>query len=229
MVRLEVFFDYSSPWTYLAFSQIESIVQRWKCEVSYRPFLVGGVFNTVNSSVYEARKSTPAIKVEYGVRDLQEWADTYGLKIRGPYDSDPNKRVKPFPVNSVKALRGALFAMQQDKFLQYSNRVFKAYWADSQDISDNQILFQIAKASGLNEEEFHKFIVSDEAKNAIRTNTDELVQRGGFGTPTIFVNNKYMYWGNDRLILVERRIALESGFEGARTGCGRFENTTSKL
>jgi hypothetical protein len=67
---------------------------------SFVPSIVGGIFNTANPSVYEARKSKPVkAKVEYGSSDLQEWASAFGLQIAGPYDVDPAKRLKPFPVN----------------------------------------------------------------------------------------------------------------------------------
>lgn len=223
-VTIECFFDFSSPWTYLAFSQIQGISDRYpSCKVEYKPFLVGGVFNKVNPSVYEARKATPVrAKLVYANKDLQEWAEAYGLTIHGPYEADPAKRVKPFPVNSVKSLRGALFAQKHGVFLKYSALVFHVYWALCQDISNDSVLLDIAAKAGLDAKKFMAYIATDEAKKAISDNTDELIQRGGYGSPTFFVNREHMYFGNDRLLLLERRIMLETGAADARVGSGTF-------
>lgn len=223
-VVIECFFDYSSPWTYLAFSQIQGIAKRHpSCTVEYKPFLVGGVFNKVNPSVYEARKAVPVkAKVVYANKDLQEWAEAYGLTIHGPYEADPTKRVKPFPVNSVKSLRGALFAQRHGVFLKYSALVFHAYWGLCKDISNDDVLQDIASKSGLNVHEFMTYIATAEAKKVISDNTDELIERGGYGSPTFFVNSSHMYFGNDRLLLLERRIMLETGAKDAQVGSGMF-------
>ena len=109
----DVFYDYSSPWTYLAFSQVRSLAARTGARPVFRPFLVGAVFNSINPTVYAARKTpAPRCKVRYMNGDLQEWAEAYGVTIKGPYEEDPADRVSPFPVNSAKALRGALYILQ---------------------------------------------------------------------------------------------------------------------
>jgi len=216
-VVVECFFDYSSPWTYLAFSQIQAIVDRHpSCHIEYKPVLVGGIFNTVNPSVYEMRSSPPVqAKLDYMNSDLREWAEAYGLQIYGPYEDDPDQRVKPFPVNSVKALRGAGFAAQDGKFMEYSHCVFRSYWGLRQDISSDAVLRDIAQECGMNVKVFMAFIASPEAKKVLKDNTDEVIARGGYGSPTFFVNKRHMYFGNDRLLLLERRIMLESGAHAA--------------
>ncbi|MGB6089372.1 MAG: DsbA family protein, partial [Candidatus Binataceae bacterium] len=78
--KLEFFYDCSSPWTYLAFSKIEDVAARHSADLVWRPFLVGGVFNTVNPSVYETRTNPVKPKARYYVKDLQDWAHFYGLK-----------------------------------------------------------------------------------------------------------------------------------------------------
>src|SRR5258708_38646402 len=96
--KLEFFYDCSSPWTYLAFTKIEAVARRHDAELVWKPILVGGLFNTVNPSVYELRKNPVKVKARYYVKDLQDWARCYGIKIGQP---------TVFPVNSVKAMRGA--------------------------------------------------------------------------------------------------------------------------
>ena len=86
MARLEFFFDCSSPWTYLAFHRIEEVVSEDGAELIFRPILVGGVFNSVNPSVYEARSAPVPAKLAYYAKDLADWANHYGIRIGMPLD-----------------------------------------------------------------------------------------------------------------------------------------------
>jgi 2-hydroxychromene-2-carboxylate isomerase len=191
--RLEFFYDCSSPWTYLAFSKIEDVARRHRAELVWKPFLVGGVFNTVNPSVYETRTNPVKPKARYYGKDLQDWARFYGLKIGQP---------TVFPVNSVKAMRGAFVAHEHGKISPYSRRVFESYWGDDRDISKDDVLREIVRAVALDDKEFFEKIGSEPYKAKLRANTDELIERGGFGSPTMFVDGS-MFFGNDRLPLVE--------------------------
>ena len=194
--KLEFFYDCSSPWTYLAFSKIEDIAQRHQAELIWRPILVGGVFNAVNPSVYETRERPVKPKAKYYAKDLQDWAHLYGLKIGQP---------TVFPVNSVKAMRGALVAHEYGKISPYSRHVFEQYWGEDRDISRDEVLRDIARMAGLNEKDYFAKIASQEYKDKLKLNTDELIERGGFGSPTMFVDSN-MFFGNDRLMLVEHAL-----------------------
>jgi 2-hydroxychromene-2-carboxylate isomerase len=202
MPTLEFFFDCSSPWTYLAFHKVEEVARDAGAELVWRPFLVGGVFNAVNPSVYEARKalSAPSVpaKARYYLKDLADWARAYGIRIGQP---------PVFPVNSVKAMRGAFVALEHGVLPEYARAVFEAYWGDLADISQDAVLEPIVARAGLDRDEFFKKIADPIYKQKLRASTDELIARGGFGSPTMFVNRDDMYFGNDRLALV--REALE--------------------
>jgi 2-hydroxychromene-2-carboxylate isomerase len=191
--KLEFFYDCSSPWTYLAFNKIEAVAARHQADLVWRPFLVGGVFNTVNPSVYETRTNPVKAKARYYAKDLQDWANYYGIRIGNP---------SVFPVNSVKAMRGAFVALEHGKVAQYSRRIFESYWGNDLDISKDEVLRQIVRETGLDDTEFFEKIAAPAYKDKLRANTDELIERGGFGSPTIFVNG-VMFFGNDRLQLVE--------------------------
>ena len=191
--KLEFFYDCSSPWTYLAFSQIEDLARRHGADLVWRPILVGGVFNAVNPSVYEGREHPVKPKVRYYDKDLQDWAHLYGLKIGHP---------TVFPVNSVKAMRGAFVALEHGKISDYSRRVFESYWGNDRDISQDEVLRSIVRETGLDEKEFFEKITAPAYKEKLRANTDELIARGGFGSPTMFVDG-VMFFGNDRLQLVQ--------------------------
>ena len=196
-MQLEYFFDCSSPWTYLSYARIESICAATGTELVWRPFLVGGVFNTVNQSVYEARANPVPVKARYYQKDLQDWAGFQGITIGNP---------PVFPVNSVKAMRGCFVAMESGCISEYAGLVFKAYWTDLKDISGDEVLGEVVEASGMAVTDFFDKISSDEYKQKLRRNTDELIERGGFGSPTIYVNGGDMYFGNDRLVLVEHKL-----------------------
>ena len=197
MARLEFFFDCSSPWTYLAFHRIEEICRETRAELVWRPILVGGVFNAVNASVYEQRAKPVPAKARYYAKDLRDWARSYGLRIGQP---------SVFPVNSVKAMRGAFFALERGLLPDYARAIFEAYWGDLQDISQDAVLLPIVARVGLPVDEFAKRIAAPEYKARLRENTDELIARGGFGSPTLFVDGGDMYFGNDRLALVREAL-----------------------
>src|SRR5579875_3424141 len=179
--KLEFFYDCSSPWTYLAFSKIEDVARRHQADLIWRPILVGGVFNAVNPSVYETRQRPVKPKARYYAKDLQDWARLYGLKIGQP---------SVFPVNSVKAMRGAFVAHEHGKISPYSRCVFEQYWGEDRDISRDEVLREIVGMVGLDPDEFFEKISSQEYKDKLKRNTDELIERGGFGSPTIFVDGR---------------------------------------
>jgi 2-hydroxychromene-2-carboxylate isomerase len=195
--KLEFFYDCSSPWTYLAFTRIEEIARRHAANLIWKPILVGGIFNSVNPSVYETRQRPVKAKARYYGKDLQDWARFYGLKIIQP---------TVFPVNSVKAMRGAFVADEHSKLSPYSRRIFESYWGDDRDISRDEVISEIVGSVGLDTTEFFDKIARPEYKDKLRVNTDELIERGGFGSPTIFVDGS-MFFGNDRLPLVEHELS----------------------
>jgi len=198
MHRLEFFFDCSSPWTYLAFENVQKWPARDDVEVVYRPILVGGIFNSINPSVYENRAKPVPAKARYYQKDLQDWARHTGITIGQP---------RVFPVNSVKAMRGAFVALEQGCLVPYARRVFHHYWTELEDISQDAILKDIVIACGMDPAAFFEKIGSEAYKERLRLNTDELINRGGFGSPTFFLDGDDMYFGNDRLVLIEARLA----------------------
>jgi len=193
---IEFYFDCSSPWTYLAFVEILPLSQRQNVEIIWKPILVGGVFNSVNKDVYEFRENPNLLKLVYSSSDLDLWAKHRKINISMP---------KIFPVNSVKAMRGCLFAMQNNCLPLFAQKVFDAYWGNGLDISNESIVMEIAENSGLSPTEFKNYIELQSTKDALISNSSELIERGGFGSPTLFYNN-HMFFGNDRLHLLEEAI-----------------------
>lgn len=195
---IEFFFDCSSPWTYLGFHNIQPLARECGQSLRWRPILVGGIFNSVNPSVYESRTRPVPAKRDYMVKDLADWARFAGLKINFP--------PTVFPVNSVKAMRGCIALDARGLLVPFATAVFEAYWAQNRDISQDTVLSELCVQCGIDVPSFFADIARPDIKAQLKANTDELIERGGFGSPTVFVNGQDMYFGNDRLPLV--RAAL---------------------
>ncbi|MCP3401057.1 2-hydroxychromene-2-carboxylate isomerase [Bradyrhizobium sp. CCGB20] len=193
---IEFFFDCSSPWTYLAFHNIQPLAREVGAEIVWRPILVGGIFNTVNPSVYAQRETPVPLKARYMKKDLGDWARSAGLAIKMP--------PTVFPVNSVKAMRGCIWLGKD--MVPFATAVFEAYWGEDKDISQDAVLAGICKKVGIDEPKFFAGISEQAIKDQLKANTEEVVARGGFGSPTIFVNKTDMYFGNDRLPLIREAL-----------------------
>ena len=202
---IEFFFDCSSPWTYLAFHNIQPLAADLKVPILWRPVLVGGIFNSVNPSVYAMRDNPVPAKQAYMKKDLQDWARAAGLTIVMP--------PKVFPVNSVKAMRGCLWLgganpadlAGSNQMLRFATAVFEAYWSSEDDISQDAVLADICEGVGVNVKAFFDGISQQAVKDQLKANTEEVIRRGGFGSPTMFVGDD-MYFGNDRLDLLKAAV-----------------------
>jgi 2-hydroxychromene-2-carboxylate isomerase len=198
---LEFFFDCSSPWTYLAFTRIHGIVERTATTIVWRPILVGGVFNAVNRDVYARRANPEPRKAAYYEKDLQDWAGLAGIRIGKP---------TVFPVRAIAVMRCVLAADEEGALVPFAREAFEAYWGRLEDISREDVLMDVARRAGLNGKRLLAGSESPAIKARLRENTDELILRGGFGSPTLFVNRDDMYFGNDRLPLVEAALAART-------------------
>ncbi|MFN0183705.1 MAG: 2-hydroxychromene-2-carboxylate isomerase [Aquabacterium sp.] len=195
---IECFFDCSSPWTWLAFHRLRPMAAELGVPVTWRPILVGGVFNAVNPSVYEFRDKGVPAKKAYAGKDLEDWARHEGLEILWP--------PSVFPVNSVKAMRACIWLAPQGRLEDFAAEAFRRYWSEDQDISQDAVLAGIATDLGLDPAALLEGIQQPTVKAELKANTDELIARGGFGSPTIYVGGDDMYFGNDRLPLVRAAV-----------------------
>ncbi|HWS76465.1 MAG TPA: 2-hydroxychromene-2-carboxylate isomerase [Quisquiliibacterium sp.] len=205
-MKLEFFFDCSSPWTYLAFHNVQPLAAELGEEIRWRPILVGGIFNAVNPSVYASRENPVPVKAAYQLKDLGDGARSAGIAIRMP--------PSVFPVNSVKAMRGCLVLEPQGRLVPFARAVFEAYWGRDEDISRDEVLAKVCEQVGVDPAWLFAEIARPQVKDALRANAEELMRRGGFGSPTIFVDGDDMYFGNDRLPLVREAVLR------ARKGAG---------
>lgn len=199
MTTLECFFDCSSPWTYLAFENIQSLATEFDIVIDWRPILVGGIFNTINPTVYASRQQPVREKQRYMAKDLRDWARHSGIDIRFP----PHV----FPVNSVKAMRACIALAPNDQLVPFARETFRIYWSEDRDISQDDVLRDVCRRAKVDADFVFDAIAQPNIKDALKENTDEVMRRGGFGSPTIFVDRDDMYFGNDRMPLI--RDALQ--------------------
>ena len=196
---IEFFFDCSSPWTYLAFHNIQPLAKEFSEEIVWRPILVGGIFNTINPSVYATREHPVEAKLAYQKKDMADWARSAGLAIK--------MRPTVFPVNSVKVMRACIVLGQTQTMLDFARHAFEIYWGEDQDISQDAVLAEVCRRVGVDAQKLLAAIAQQAIKDQLKANTDEVMARGGFGSPTIFIDKTDMYFGNDRLPLVREALA----------------------
>jgi 2-hydroxychromene-2-carboxylate isomerase len=200
---IEFFFDCSSPWTYLGFHNIQPLARELGVPIRWRPILVGGIFNTVNPSVYASREHPVPAKMAYAKMDLQDWARLAGLTIGSP---------AVFPVNSVKVMRGCILLDAQGQLVPFARAAFEAYWGRGEDISQDDVVRGLCTQVGVDADALFAGIARQDIKDQLRENTEEVMRRGGFGSPTIFVGGDDMYFGNDRMPLIADAVRrLQSG------------------
>lgn len=194
--RIEFFYDLSSPWTYLAFHNLQGVLQRTASTVRLRPILVGGVFNAVNQSVYAAREATDNPKLKHAWRVMRDWAALAGVEINFPSQWHPAK--------SVNAMRMACTLVDDQPALnKFTKAAFESYFGRQENLDDADVLVAVANSVGLDGDAMREKAQSDDVKALLRANTEEVIERGGYGSPTIFVDKSRMYFGNDQLPLVE--------------------------
>ncbi len=183
MATLEFFYDFVSPYSYLASTRVEAEVTRVGGKLRFRPFLLGGVFNATGN---KAPIENPA-KGRHLATDLGRWAKRLGVPFAWPAQ---------FPLLTVLPLRAAFAAEKAGVLVPYTHAVFRAYWAEGRDISSPAVVQEVATKAGLD----GAALVAEAPgfKDALKAQTQEAVDRGSFGAPTFFVGEE-MFIGNDRL------------------------------
>ena len=192
---LEFYFDYGSPYSYLADTQVEAIARRAGGTLERKPMLLGGVFKaTGNHSPAELPQ-----KSAWSGFDMPMWARHYGV----PFQRNPF-----FPVNTLALMRGAAAAQIDGLFERYHPAVYKAMWVDGRNLNDMTEIAAVLTSAGLDAAKVGARIQDQDVKDRLKATTDEAVARGVFGAPTCFVDNM-MFFGNDRLPFVEMALKGE--------------------
>jgi 2-hydroxychromene-2-carboxylate isomerase len=194
----DFFFDLSSPYSYLAATQLDALTARTRAAVAWRPVVLGAIFKATENVMPAAN---PA-KARYMLRDLKRWAKHYGV---------PFKFASRFPMNAIKAERlicAAELAHGAAAAAKLGRALFDALWVDDQDLNDPAALRAACDRVELSADELLAATETQAVKDKLRANTDDAIARGMFGAPAFFVGDEH-FWGNDRLDFVE--AALTSG------------------
>jgi 2-hydroxychromene-2-carboxylate isomerase len=189
---LELYWDFSSPFAYLGSSQAEALAARTGAELTYRPMLLGAVFKAIGQIDVPLMAWSEA-KRRYYMQDMLRWADFWGVPFRWP---------SRFPMNSVKALR-AYIALPPERRDAFREATFRAYWAEDRDISDEAVLKELI---GQDADTVFTRMGSPELKQELFAATQRAVDAGVFGAPTWVVDGRDLFWGQDRVSLVEKAL-----------------------
>ncbi|MDX1722178.1 MAG: 2-hydroxychromene-2-carboxylate isomerase [Pseudomonas sp.] len=190
---VEFFFDFGSPTSYLAWTQLPRIASEAGAQIVWRPMLLGGVFK---ASGNRSPIGIPA-KGRYMLQDLARFARRYGV----PLAFNPH-----FPINTLHLMRGAVGYLGSERFQPYAQAIFEALWVQQQDLGNPEVVAAVLNAAGLDAAEFEQQVSDEAVKQQLKDNTEEALQRGVFGAPTFFVGSE-MFFGQDRLDFVAEALA----------------------
>ena len=181
---IDFYFDFISPYSYLAHKQIEIIRERENINFNYKPVLVGGLHNLLGINAPAFIKP----KLKHMINDCSLIAKKNSFAFMW------NSK---FPLNSLNIMRGYLFVNNNAKSL-FMNVIFDAYWRDNLDVSNEKILTSLLKKCKNDVDAFYKGIKNSKIKDELKNVTQVAHEKEIFGTPTFVVNNK-IFWGQDRL------------------------------
>ncbi len=192
---VEFFFDFGSPASYLAWTQLPAICRDTGATLVYRPMLLGGVFQATGN----ASPVTVPAKGKYMLTDLARFAKRYGVPMR----FNPH-----FPINTLALMRGAVGVQQHDpaRFDDLVTAVFRAMWVDGRNMADAATVGEVLAQAGFDPQAILALTGDATVKDALKANTEDAVRRGVFGAPTMFVGPQ-MFFGQDRLDFVREALA----------------------
>lgn len=191
---LDFYWDFASPFAYLAATQIDALAARTGALVRWNGILLGGLFRSIGTPDVPLATFSPA-KQRHTAQDLDRWAAHWDVPFKFP---------ARFPMPTLKAMRLHL-ALPEPARAAYRAAVFRAYWAEDRDIADDAVLASCVGDDTLAREALAKS-QSDAVKGELRAATDEAASRSVFGVPTMIVDGQDLYWGQDRLALVEEAL-----------------------
>ena len=184
----DFFFDFISPYSYLAHKQIRNIEYQYKIEINYMPILLSGLLNLAE---IKASAFIPA-KAKFMIKDCKLFAEKLNIKFKfNTY----------FPVQSLNLMRGVLIARKESKTSLYIDKFFDACWKDGLNLNDQEIVDKILEDLNFNLEAFKLKISEQKIKDELKKRTKDAYLKGVFGAPSFIINNK-MFWGQDRLEFV---------------------------
>jgi 2-hydroxychromene-2-carboxylate isomerase len=190
---LEIYWDFSSPFAYLGSTQAEGVAKKHGATLVWKPMLLGGIFRAIGQADVPMATWSDAKRM-YTLKDMTRWAEHWGVPFRFPSN---------FPTNSLKAMR-AYLALPDERRDAFRERTFRAYWAEDRNIADDAVLKELIGDDG---EAVLARTQDPGVKKSLIDATEAAVKAGVFGAPTWVVDGKELFWGQDRLPLVERELS----------------------
>ena len=184
----EFYFDFVSPYSFLAHKEIKKIEEANTIKIKYMPILLGGLHSLAG---IKAPGFIP-IKAKYMIKDCKLWAEKYNIVF---------KFNNYFPIKTLDLMRCVLVAEKKNFSQNFINKIFDAIWKDGLNLNDNIIIEKLLKNLDINPKTFLMESVQPKIKDELRKRTDAAYQKGIFGAPSFIVNNK-VFWGQDRLEFV---------------------------
>ncbi len=191
---IDFYFDFGSPASYLAYTQLPKLCEQTSASIEAKPMLLGGVFQATGNH----SPATIAAKGKYTFTDFSRFAKRYGV----PLAVNPH-----FPINTLLLMRAAtgLHMTDDARFVPYCNAVYKAIWVDALNMNDPTVVGQVLTAAGFDAANLVALANAQSTKDQLKTATEAAVARGVFGAPTFFVGEQ-MFWGQDRIDFVREAL-----------------------
>ena len=186
--KIDFYFDISSPYSYLAHTQIREYEKETGEKINYMPIFLGGLHRLADITA----PGLNPLRGKYLIKDLKLFADKYKIKYQFN---------RYFPIKTIQIMRGAIVAGQNDYFQNYIDKFFIAAWVDSLNLNDEKIFEKFLKNMDINYSDFLNKLSDSKIKDELKDRTDTAFKKGIFGAPTFIVNEK-MFWGQDRLEFV---------------------------
>ena len=184
----DFYFDFASPYTFLAHKEIRKIEKQHSINIKYMPVLLGGL---LKSAGIKPNIDIP-IKAKYMIKDCKLWAEKYNIIF---------KFNNYFPIMTLNLMRCVLVAEKKFSAQNFINNVFDAIWKNDLNLNDNSVVEKLLKNLDINPRTFLLEAKDQKIKDDLKKKTEEANQKGIFGLPSFIVNNK-IFWGQDRLEFV---------------------------
>ena len=181
----EFYFDFVSPYSFLAHKEIKKIEKKEGIKIKYIPILLGGLHNLHG---IKAPAFIPA-KAKHMIKDCKLIAEKNNVRFK--FNSY-------FPIRSLNLMRGVLVAEEDNIKNYYIDSIFNTIWQDGLNMNDEVIIEKVLKNLSVNTKTFLLRSTSSLIKESLRKKTSEAYQKGIFGAPTFVANNK-IFWGQDRI------------------------------
>ena len=181
----DFFFDFASPYSYLAHKQIKKIEIENNIKINYMPIFLGGIFKLAE---IKAPAFIPS-KAKFMIKDCKLFAEKYNIKFK--FNSF-------FPIQSLNLMRGVLIAEKKNKSDNYIDKFFDSCWKDGLNLNDQIIIDKILTELKFDPNNFKFEISKQNIKDELKNKTEDAYSKGVFGAPTFLINNK-IFWGQDRL------------------------------